>query len=73
MITIDTSVAHLSGALGRADWVLLPFAPDYRWTAAGNSTPWYPSLKLFRQSTIGDWSGVLAEAEAGLRARFSCP
>jgi hypothetical protein len=61
VITVDTAVAHLSGALGRPTWLLLPFDPDFRWLRDRDDSPWYPScLKLFRQSSFGDWSSVVA-------------
>jgi tetratricopeptide (TPR) repeat protein len=66
VITVDTSVAHLAGALGRPLWVMLTFAPDWRWTL-GESTPWYPGARLFRQSTQGDWHGVVARVSEALR------
>jgi tetratricopeptide (TPR) repeat protein len=58
VISIDTAIAHLAGAMGRKLWVALPFTCDYRWKASGASTPWYPQARLFRQSTIGDWQSV---------------
>ncbi len=61
MITVDTSVAHLAGALGKATWVMLSTRPDWRWMTERMDSPWYPSLRLFRQKTSGDWDGVIAE------------
>jgi hypothetical protein len=58
----------LAGALGRPAWVLLPFVPDWRWLLERGDTPWYPSVRLFRQDTRGDWSGALARAAAALAA-----
>jgi hypothetical protein len=58
IITIDTSVAHLAGAIGQRTWVVLPFVPDWRWLLTREDSPWYPTVKLFRQTSLGDWSGV---------------
>ncbi|MFY9643830.1 MAG: hypothetical protein WAK29_01545, partial [Terriglobales bacterium] len=55
VITIDNSTAHLAGALGIPTFVLLPFAPDWRWLQSGEESPWYPTLRLFRQSEQFDW------------------
>jgi len=59
VISVDTSVAHLAGALGRPVWVLLPFSADYRWMIDREDSPWYPSARLLRQHQIGDWGSVL--------------
>lgn len=60
-ICVDTSVAHLAGAMGRSLMVLLPFQPDWRWTADRDASPWYPQAKLIRQSAPGDWDSVLKQ------------
>jgi Flp pilus assembly protein TadD len=66
VITSDTAIAHLAGALGRPAWILLPSAPDWRWRLRGSSCDWYASLRLIRQPRAGDWAGAVAEARAAL-------
>jgi len=60
IITVDTSIAHLSGALGVPTWVMLPFSPDWRWLLHRDDSVWYDSVTLFRQHRVGDWSAVLS-------------
>jgi tetratricopeptide (TPR) repeat protein len=69
VIAVDTAVAHLAGAMGRPLWMLLPFAPDWRWTLDGEISPWYPTARLFRQTSLGDWDGVIEQLGAEV-ARF---
>jgi tetratricopeptide (TPR) repeat protein len=69
VIAVDTAPVHLAGAMGRPVWVLVPFAPDWRWTRDGETTPWYPTARLFRQTELGDWNGVIARVRDEL-ARF---
>jgi tetratricopeptide (TPR) repeat protein len=61
VITVDTSIAHLAGALGKPVWILLPFSPDWRWLRGRGDSPWYPTAQLLRQSTPGDWDSVLVD------------
>jgi tetratricopeptide (TPR) repeat protein len=67
LITVDTSVAHLAGALGRPVWLMLPFAPDWRWLLDRTDSPWYPTMRLFRQTAIGQWQPVVNDIVAALR------
>jgi Flp pilus assembly protein TadD len=71
LITVDTGVLHLAGALGRPVWGLLAFVPDWRWMLDRSDSPWYPSLRLFRQPRRGDWPSVVTEVAAALRALTS--
>ena len=63
IISVDTSTLHLAGALARPAWALLPYAPDWRWLLQREDTPWYPTMRLFRQVALGDWAGVLKRVQ----------
>ena len=61
IITTDTNLPHLAGAMGKPVWILLSYNPDWRWLLDRDDSPWYPSARLFRQKQIGDWAGVIDE------------
>jgi hypothetical protein len=71
VISVDTAMAHLAGALARPVWLLLPYVPDWRWLVGRQDSPWYPTARLFRQSRPGDWEGVVARVAAALGEEFS--
>ena len=71
VITVDTSVAHLAGAMGRPTWILLPYTPDYRWLLDRDDSPWYPSVRLFRQTAACDYGEVLARVRTELQKRVA--
>jgi hypothetical protein len=66
VVTVDTSVAHLAGALGKPAFVLLPFNSDWRWLLRRDDSPWYPSLRLFRQNHAESWEGVISRVRASV-------
>ncbi len=67
VITVDTAIAHLAGALGIPVWVALPLVPDWRWLLDRDDSPWYPSMRLFRQGSWNDWAGVFERLIEALR------
>ena len=73
VVSVDTAVAHLAGALGKPVVILLPYAADFRWMRSSDDTPWYPTAKLFRQPAFGDWDSVIARLEDELRQWSSPP
>ena len=66
VVTVDTSIGHLTGAMGKKAWIMLPFAPDWRWLLERSDSPWYPTVRLFRQRTPRDWGPVVAAVAAAL-------
>jgi hypothetical protein len=73
VVSVDTALAHLAGALAVPAWVALPFAPDWRWLLQREDSPWYPTLRLFRQERPGDWDDVFARLTAAVAERLSRP
>jgi hypothetical protein len=77
LVSADTAIAHVAGALGQPAWLALTRVPDWRWQLGRSDSPWYPTVRLFRQQRADDWDGVLekvASAAAGLRPRrFAVP
>jgi hypothetical protein len=68
VISVDTSVAHVGGALGKPTWILLPYLAEWRWGLRGERTPWYPSATVMRQPKPGDWGGLLGQVRERLAA-----
>lgn len=70
VVTVDTAIAHLAGFLGVETWLLLPYVPDFRWGITGETTKWYPSMKLYRQTKLLEWKPVFDRVAEDLRARY---
>jgi len=71
IITVDTSMGHLAGALGRPAWILIPKAADWRWLLNRDDSPWYPSVRLFRQPKPGEWNEPLSRMRSALKAELT--
>jgi tetratricopeptide (TPR) repeat protein len=70
VVTVDTSIAHVAGAVGRETWNIIANVPDWRWMLDGETTPWYPSMRLFRQNVAGDWTPVIERIAAALTEKM---
>jgi len=68
VITTDTCIAHLAGAMGKPVWILLPHLADWRWMQQRETTPWYPTARLLRQAAPGDWAGLISRGVSGLQS-----
>jgi hypothetical protein len=73
VICVDTSVAHLAGAMGKPVWLLLPFNADWRWLIGRDDSPWYPTMRIFRQRSAGDWNSVLVRVKDDLHKNLAVP
>jgi ADP-heptose:LPS heptosyltransferase len=73
VVTVDTSIAHLAAALGKPVWVLVHAVPDYRWLLGRQDSPWYPSVRVFRQKQYDSWPEVVADVGEALAQRFHLP
>lgn len=72
LVTVDTAAAHLAGGMGMPVWLLLPYSCDWRWFAEREDSPWYPTMRIFRQERPGDWPGVMRRIRAALEERLNC-
>jgi hypothetical protein len=68
LVTCDSAIAHVAGALGIPVWLALGTVPDWRWGLAGETTVWYPTMRIFRQTVAGDWTGVIERIAAAIEA-----
>jgi ADP-heptose:LPS heptosyltransferase len=66
VVSVDTVIAHLAGALGARTWVLLPYVPEWRWLMGRENSPWYPTMRLFRQPRLNDWPGAVTAVKDAL-------
>jgi hypothetical protein len=73
VLTIDNSAAHLAASLGVPTWLLLPFAPNWRWLLETDRSPWYPTMRVFRQASPGDWLPLIERVRAELSAWIKAP
>jgi ADP-heptose:LPS heptosyltransferase len=73
IISVDAVVAHLAGALGKPVWLLLPFVPDWRWMLQREDTPWYPTMRLFRQPSRGEWQLAIDKIQDALEKYLDNP
>ena len=71
VVCVDTAVAHLAGAMNRPTWLLLPYNADFRWLRARSDSPWYPSMRLFRQTARNDWSSVAQQLNTAFDELFN--
>jgi ADP-heptose:LPS heptosyltransferase len=68
VVSVDTAAAHLAGALGKRVWLVLPYVPEWRWLLDRDDSPWYPTMRLFRQDQTGNWAGVVERLAAAVRS-----
>jgi hypothetical protein len=71
VVTIDTSIAHLAGGLARPVWMVMPYWGDWRWMIDRTDSPWYPTMRIFRQKQPGEWQPVFTEVASALYERLS--
>jgi ADP-heptose:LPS heptosyltransferase len=71
IISVDTAPVHLAGALGKLVWLLIPNSPDWRWLLSRNDSPWYPTMRIFRQPEPGDWQSVVVALEVALKEKLA--